>query len=263
MSFTPKETSFATIVKKIVKDCRESPSAPISVNKIVETENCEKRRLYDLFNVLSALGLCTKTMRKLYVWTGEAKMMGIIQQEYERVESQVFTEDIWDIFKMPESPPIGQLTIAIILIYLFFGTEEMTLKQICLIMTQKRSKMGRLLRRLYLAAFFLEQIGIISHAYHIGGYRLAIDTNEIISSAFANMKARYVFPINSIASQLHTIDSSYINEIKSARRELLLHKMKASHITVMNKFSAPTLQEEESDPDSVDPLSPVKMVEIY
>ncbi|EAX97105.1 hypothetical protein TVAG_451430 [Trichomonas vaginalis G3] len=262
MNFTPKETNFATTVKKIIKECKDNPHEPISVNKIVESENCEKRRLYDLFNVLCAVGLCTKTMHKLYLWNGDENMLRTIQQEYERVESLVISRDMWDIFKMPESPPIGQLTLAIILVYLFFGTEEMTLKQICLIMTQKRSKMNRLLRRLYLAAFFLEQIGVITHASHIGSYKLAIDTETIISTAFADMKARYVFPIDSIASQLATIDNNYLDGIKATRKELLIQKMKASHISVANGFTHEVEQDQDQEL-SPDPLSPVKMIELY
>lgn len=259
MNFTPRESNFSVTVKKIISQCKAQPSEYIRVNTIAEAENCEKRRLYDLFNVLCSLGLCTKTVNKMYCWAGEENMMKTIQAEYVHVESQAINTDFWTIFKMPESPPIGQLALTSVIIYLFFGTNEMALKQICLIMAQKRSKMSRLLRRLYLAAFFLEQIGVITHSLLIGSYDLVLDSQKIINNAFAEMKSKLVFPFNSIASQLHKIDDNYLHEIKYIRNQSLIKKMKATHVSIVTNAS----HEQEPDQIDIEPLSPAKMVELY
>ncbi|EAY13172.1 hypothetical protein TVAG_444560 [Trichomonas vaginalis G3] len=259
MNFTPRESNFSATVKKIISQCKASPQEYIKVNTIAENENCEKRRLYDLFNVLCSLGLCTKTVNKMYCWSGEDNMLKTINEEYERVESLAINNDFWTIFKMPESPPIGQLALTTVIIYLFFGTNEMALKQVCLVMAQKRSKMSCLLRRLYLAAFFLEQVGVIAHSFQIGSYTLLLDYKYIISSSFSNMKERLVFPFNSIASQLHRIDDNYLHEIKYIRNQLLIQKMKATHVSILPNNG----HDNDQDQIEYEPPSPVKMVEIY
>ncbi|EAY02642.1 hypothetical protein TVAG_252930 [Trichomonas vaginalis G3] len=250
-----KESNFANTVKNVINLCHSKPGEYIKVSTMAEIENCEKRRFYDLFNVLCAIGLCTKSMNKVYCWAGEENMLFVIRQEYERVEKLAINQDFWSIFKMPESPPIGQLALTTITLFLFFGSTELALKQICLVMTQKRSKMSQLLRRLYLSAFFLEQIGLIMHSYQIGTYNLMIDSKSIVSEVFMNLKFKNLFPFNSIASQLQRIEQSYIDEVKSSRYALLLQKMRASHITVSSIA--------EQEPIPIEPLSPVRMVEIY
>lgn len=258
MNHPSKESNFANVVKKILARCRMNHGEYMKVSVIAEVENCEKRRIYDLFNVMCSLGLCAKSANKSYSWLGEANMMKTIQQEYERMETLSVSQDMWSIFKLPDSPPIGQLTIMTILAFIFFGKDEMNLKQVCLSMAQKRSRVSGMLRRLYLSAFFLEHLGIITHSSNVGSYILNIDTKSIVSQTFRNMKARMVFPINSIASQLQRIDDNYIHEIKLVRYEMLQQKMRAAHIII-----TPLAEIDQDQALSPDTLSPVKMVEIF
>ena len=242
-----RETSnFADIVRNVINRCIATNGEPIRVNVVSELENCEKRRLYDLFNVLCSVGLCYKTLDKTYIWRGKENMLQTITSEYEKCEIMAQNQNIWCIFQMPDSPPIGKLAITMLVIYLFFGEKEMSLKQICLIMAQKRSKMSRLLRRLYLAAFFLEQLNLISHSYQIGSYNFDLNINEITKNVFDNMKLKNAFPMTSIASQLKYIDGNYIEEIKSLRKSILLAKMKQCHISAPAPVAIPENQAKEA-----------------
>ena len=238
--------NFAQIVQNVIKRCKMNPGECLKVNEIADAEGCEKRRLYDLFNVLCSVGLCFKTVDKMYIWYGEKNMMKTLKEEYLRAEVLTFSRDMWSIFIMPESPPIGHLALTIIIIYLFFGSKEMALKQICLIMAQRKAKMSRLLRRLYLAAFFLEQINVLSHTSQIGSYKILIDTDSIIQSAFDELKLRNYLPSLSVAAQLNRIDKSYVNDIQSIRNISLSNRIKQSHISIMPPIIQPITATNES-----------------
>ncbi|EAX81440.1 hypothetical protein TVAG_554920 [Trichomonas vaginalis G3] len=252
-----KEYTFSHVIKKIITSIKSKPGEPIKVNIIAGEENCEKRRLYDLFNVLCSLGLCNKSIGKMYMWVGEENMLRTIQFEYEKFETEAIQNEFWEFFKLPESPPIGQLTMMILVIFLFFGVHEMSLKQICLVLAQKRSKMTVLLRRLYLAAFFLEQLGLISHSLKIGSYQLNLDADTIVKATFDDMKKRMLFPINSIEMQLQRIDNSFIAELKSMRYMILLQKMRLEKIPVTSAM------DEEQESPNIENIVPQNHVSIY
>lgn len=216
------EHNFSKAIKHIISKYEQSSRRTVSVIELSDEEHVEKRRLYDLFSIFCALGICRRDTSKIIIWEGLKAMKNQLIVSYENVEKVAMTTDILNIFNPSDSPAIGVLAINLVLIYFFFGESELTLKQICFIMNQKRSSSHKLLRRLYLAAFCLEQIGLIARSKKTGSYKILLDTDGIVSTAFNNLHKQNVFPKDSVPSLMKKIDKSYYLSLQKERREYLL-----------------------------------------
>ena len=224
-----QESRFASQVRRILYYCRSNPRKLIKIHELAEQEKCEKRRLYDLFCVLCSLGLCQKTVDKLYSWKGDENMLNTIQAEYEKIEHLSFRTELADIFQLGESPPIGQLALNMVTIFLYFGEKELSLKQVCFVMCKNKSRMEPLLRRLYLAAFFLEQVNVLTHSYQIGSYQVSLDIDWFSKTTFQHLAENISFPPSTVYSYLSRIHLSVISQLKESRYQEMINQIENSH----------------------------------
>merc|ERR1712223_1919671 len=67
---TRYETSLGLLTKKFVSLFRNSSSGTVDLNKASETLNLQKRRIYDITNVLEGIGLVEKKSKNMVAWSG-------------------------------------------------------------------------------------------------------------------------------------------------------------------------------------------------
>merc|ERR1719328_230562 len=67
---TRYETSLGLLTKKFVSLFHSSPSGSVDLNKASETLNVQKRRIYDITNVLEGIGLVEKKSKNMVAWSG-------------------------------------------------------------------------------------------------------------------------------------------------------------------------------------------------
>ncbi len=67
---TRYETSLGLLTKKFVSLFQSSPSGTVDLNKASETLKVQKRRIYDITNVLEGIGLVEKKSKNMVHWCG-------------------------------------------------------------------------------------------------------------------------------------------------------------------------------------------------
>jgi len=67
---TRYETSLGLLTKKFVSLFHNSSSGTVDLNKASETLNVQKRRIYDITNVLEGIGLVEKKSKNMVAWSG-------------------------------------------------------------------------------------------------------------------------------------------------------------------------------------------------
>ena len=67
---TRYETSLGLLTKKFVSLFQSSSSGTVDLNKASETLNVQKRRIYDITNVLEGIGLVEKKSKNMVHWCG-------------------------------------------------------------------------------------------------------------------------------------------------------------------------------------------------
>lgn len=70
MEKTRYDTSLGLLTKKFVSLFHSSSSGTVDLNKASETLNVQKRRIYDITNVLEGIGLVEKKSKNMVAWSG-------------------------------------------------------------------------------------------------------------------------------------------------------------------------------------------------
>ncbi|OHS96362.1 hypothetical protein TRFO_10023 [Tritrichomonas foetus] len=76
----PRKNTFGAFVDSIIRLYEDHTDMPIMVNSIAAESGVEKRRLYDLFNVFTACGVCAKSGTHSYVWKGLKNLKNYMSQ---------------------------------------------------------------------------------------------------------------------------------------------------------------------------------------
>jgi len=75
------ETSLGLLTKKFVSLFHSSSSGTVDLNKASETLNVQKRRIYDITNVLEGIGLVEKKSKNMVAWSGVQHHEGLTAKQ--------------------------------------------------------------------------------------------------------------------------------------------------------------------------------------
>ena len=77
---TRYETSLGLLTKKFVSLFHSSSQGTVDLNRASETLNVQKRRIYDITNVLEGIGLVEKKSKNMVAWSGAQNHEGLTAQ---------------------------------------------------------------------------------------------------------------------------------------------------------------------------------------
>jgi hypothetical protein len=230
---SPGKHTFSEVIDWIVRTFESHPHSSLQLNSLVTETGVEKRRLYDLVNVLIACGICTKTDTHTYLWLGLNSFRSTARRIAREIESRSMRYELEKLFVLRDSPAIGVLTSSFIGVFLHFGPSEINIRDAAVLMSADEASAKPIRRRLYLVAFLLEHLGLVKHSDAIGGYEFAADISSIAIEVLGELAAAQQFPPDSIAYQLNRIEKPYLRRLHANRRMELakLVRMRTGQIT--------------------------------
>lgn len=86
-----QENSLSTLTKKFISLIQSSENKQIDLNDAVDALNVQKRRIYDITNVLEGIGLIQKSHKNIIRWVGDSRK--------EDGEEQASNQEIDDLVK--------------------------------------------------------------------------------------------------------------------------------------------------------------------
>lgn len=219
-----EKPNFGQFIKNLVIEQENGNHDIIFMERLVEQSGIEKRRLADLFSALTALGVCSRIQVACYKWLSMEKIAENIKNISFILEKNSLTIPVAELFDAAHSLSIGDLSIKLIEVFVYFGIREMTLKAIATICTINSSGSKQVLRRLYLVAYLLEQLGILTHTTIRGVYRCELNLKEIITDSINELIKQRIVPDISIEMLLSRVDDAYILSILD-RRQLIYNSI--------------------------------------
>jgi hypothetical protein len=216
--FSPGKHKFSEVIDWIVRTFEGHPQSSLQINALSSEAGIEKRRLYDLVNVLIACGICTKIDTHLYRWHGLSAFRAAAKQIGREIETRAMRHGMKSLFLLPESPTIGVLTSGFIGMFLHFGPAQINIRDAAILMSSDEVGVKPICRRLYLVAFLLEQLGLVRHSGSIGGYEFSPDLTMITIEIVSEMAMTKQFPPGSIAGQLNRIEEPFVRRLHIQRR---------------------------------------------
>ncbi|KAK4763205.1 hypothetical protein SAY86_008973 [Trapa natans] len=84
------DSSLGLLTKKFVNLLKQTEGGTLDLNKAAETLEVQKRRIYDITNVLEGIGLIEKNFKNVIQWKGsEASSSGLVDGSFELLQSEV------------------------------------------------------------------------------------------------------------------------------------------------------------------------------
>ncbi|OHT11572.1 hypothetical protein TRFO_18933 [Tritrichomonas foetus] len=196
------------------------PIKTIQLESLRRETSIEKRRLSDLFSVMTVLNICTKICSQCYQWNSIDNIHNALIDIGIKLEKKAIRMPFEKLFETGPSPPIGELTTKIIEVFVYFGERKMSLTLIAKLLAPNRERVKKVLRRVYLTSYFLEQFDIISHGEERGIYQFNLDLNEISREVYQNLQNQPSHEFT-ILNLLNRVDDTYINSQRMQRQFLL------------------------------------------
>lgn len=218
LSKKKQRVEFSQFISAIIARKEADTDKTIEFNLISEEVGIEKRRLYDLMNVLCSCGICVKTDAHVYQWKGLNQLEITLVNLVKKKESQgILYKNFQHLFPLPESPSIGLLTTTLLSLYFYLGTQTLILHEVSKFLAYDVKKEKQITRRLYLVTYLLEQIKVLKHGARNGEYEINYDVKEIVKKALNEISSSDDFPPYSIEYQLNRFDDPFIMNIHQTR----------------------------------------------
>ena len=213
-----KKMDFSEFIDKLIKKYNGKENSIIHINSLSLENTIEKRRLYDLLNVMVALGICVKSGSHNYIWKSMDNIKDAFSTISYDIESRSIYESANEIFALPDSPSIGLITTKFLGIFLYLNIKTLNIRDAALFLASDNDHFKPVLRRLYLVAYLLERVRVFKRSSKIGEYQLDIDVDSICIKTLEKLARAEEFPPDSIEYQLNRFDANYLNMIHAARR---------------------------------------------
>ena len=213
---------FSEFIDKLLAKYEQKPGASLHVNIISRDNSVEKRRLYDLLNVLVACDVCSKSDNHTYKWKSlQNAILSIKKLSYdiELNASVAGINNFESLLLLPDTPSIGLITNKFIGLFLFLNRTILNITDVALLMSLDKVHYKPILRRLYLVGYFLERIGILDHVYcGTGEYHIKVNVSGICQETLKKMAIERKFQPDTIEYQLNRFDESAMDSFYHARR---------------------------------------------
>jgi hypothetical protein len=178
----------------------------IVVRKIATEYGLQHRRVYEFFNLLTGLGVCSQIQRGHLSWDGLSKIPFAIEPVYTEIEANSLNKSIDAVFHLSKSPSLGLIALRFLSLYLYLGVNSLSIKRVAFLFIGGKAGIKSLQRRMYLVLNLLEVLGTVQHAKAVSEYRLLLDTTTIFENA---MKKRKQLSLDSPPELIETLLSRY------------------------------------------------------
>lgn len=220
-----KRNSFAAVIHDIMRSAEER-NREISISYLTGERKYEKRRIYDLLNVLTAVGICTKSCSNTFHWNGFEHARDSLKEMGKELELMAFRDCALTNIQLPVAAHLGMVVKHFLWIFLYFGQNTTNIHRSASILASEFVSQKKVLRRLYLVTQVLEHTGVVKHADMIGEYQVCYDVAEIMLEVFREMHENNEFPQESVWTLLSSVNREHLQEIHRKRlHECPPHKL--------------------------------------
>lgn len=212
------QNSLTESYKRIIADFERTMPTNINIVNVASEYGIQHRRVYDLFNLLSSLGICRTIERGKLSWVGISAISTAIERTYSKIECDSLTKPFSTLFNLGKSPSLGEIATHFIAMYMFFDVETLLLRQVSSVFHDPRSDIKSLERRMYLVLNFLEILGIVAHTMKTNEYKLIYDvTIPKRNALLQKQKLLAMTSPYSIESLLNKLDGPFTKDTKMER----------------------------------------------
>ena len=174
-----KAEPFRQSIRDFIQFAETSSIEVHLITAICERFGFQRRRFYDVANVLEAAGVCSKKSVDTLTWIGLKNVPFRLHQLWETARQAGSLNKLSSLFKESNSISISKLTESFLTCFFFSKNKSLDIKKIGLLLSQGSGRYKTTLCKLYQISHILESAGIIIKSANPG--------EVYISSMFFNI----------------------------------------------------------------------------
>lgn len=156
-----ESTSFKKEIKHFVEELDAKPTKKVSIGSINLKLHAKRRRLYDVINVLAAVGCVTRSGSNDLFWNGKKQIVNelIFQKKQCKIDDWSLTLE--DLFPADKYVSLASLTIAFLLLFPALDVNAIDLKTTCIFFSRNTNRYKTTLCKLYQIILILSALDIV------------------------------------------------------------------------------------------------------
>ncbi|KAK8843189.1 hypothetical protein M9Y10_025035 [Tritrichomonas musculus] len=156
---------FKISITKFVNDCEKYKIKEIKIKKICDQYGFQRRRFYDVLNVLESVGCCTKLNTDVVLWQGLSNIPYSLEILQHTHKVDLVSSTLEDIFTDQQNIKISNLTEMLMLCFLVMRVYTLDIKHVAIFLSRYNNRYKTTLCKLYQVTHILESAGIISKTF--------------------------------------------------------------------------------------------------
>lgn len=153
--------SFRASIVMLVETLEIEPKQNYTISQLCTRFGFQRRRFYDVVNVLEAAGCCSKTNFDCFTWLGLSNVKPHLETIAKNHALYSPKSDMEDLFPTSDSITIANLANQFLLSFLALNKKVLDIKQIALFLSRVNLRFKTTLCKLYQISHILEVVGII------------------------------------------------------------------------------------------------------
>lgn len=160
-SLNKSSETFRRSIQALINKTESHPPKDYHIPSICSSCGFQKRRFYDVINVLEAVGACWKKSVDVIVWKGLAQIPETLRLLQYHSATNGVNSTMEDIFPNEKCISISHLTVSLVLFFFALRKRSLHIKQVGIFLSRHNGRYKTTLCKLYQITHILEAAGII------------------------------------------------------------------------------------------------------
>lgn len=167
-----RQDSFTSSTQKLIHYCASDKNGLYNLNKLSSKLGFHQRRFYDVINVLSTIGFCTKVDSARLQWNGQSNVKSTLSKLM--INYNIFDENtsLESILPSDGTISISKVTESFLMLFNFLGLQQLDIKESSAFLSIHSGRQKTTLCKLYQIAQILEVAGIVSRTKQTSEIRI-------------------------------------------------------------------------------------------
>ena len=190
------------ILLRLVETISTQPGIPLSTEEIPNRFQLSKRALNDFIAVTSAVGVTKRISATTFSFQRKGLDRQLEAKLAQEIELAAKRTPLVELFAFNDVPPINELTIRFIKLFLFLRRDSVDIRQAAKLMSTKNAKYKTVLRKLYMVTTSLEASGIVEKTRNLSEVRF-------VNNGWATSESKRMDVLSMLVDQPEREDEVY------------------------------------------------------
>lgn len=152
--------TFQDSISQFIQHMNHSLDPSYGILSICDKFHFQRRRFYDVLNILQALGAIDRINTDSFIWLGLDKIITTMDEKIKQMKVDDPTLNLEDLFPPESKITISNLTIRFIMCFIALRKQSLSIQVVAKFLSRNNKRMKTTLCKLYQIVYILVNVGI-------------------------------------------------------------------------------------------------------